>query len=281
MNKEAAAQASRQTYGQEHKQAVRAAQRAARLIRRQAGRVEEKTVREKGIHDLLTRTDEEAQRLIVETLTEAFPGYDVLAEEGAEEGGWRRKANGHRWIVDPIDGTTNFTHGVPPYAVSIALQHKAEIVVGVVLDVAADELFSAVRGGGLYVDGRPARVSTTRVMDRALLATGFPYRTFGHVEQYLEVLGRLMRQARGIRRHGAASVDLARVACGRFGGFFETGLKPWDVAAGGLLVEEGGGRVTDYRGGGDPLFDRQVLATNGPLHEPMLEVLHAMEDVRS
>lgn len=279
MDKKPAVQDSRQTYRQEHEQAVRAAQRAADLIRRRAGRVEEETIREKGVHDLLTRTDEEAQRLIVEVLTEAFPEYEILAEEGAED--WRQKAKGHRWVIDPIDGTTNFTHGVPPYAVSIALQHEAEIVVGVVLDVAADELFSAVRGGGLYVDGRPARVSTTQVLDRALLATGFPYRTFEHVDRYLEVLGRFMRQSRGLRRHGAASIDLAWLACGRFDGFFETGLSPWDVAAGVLLVEEGGGRVTDYRGGGDPIFDRQILATNELLHEPMLEVLHAMRDVRS
>lgn len=279
MDKKPAVQDSRQTYRQEHEQAVRAAQRAADLIRRRAGRVEEETIREKGVHDLLTRTDEEAQRLIVEVLTEAFPEYEVLAEEGAED--WSQKARGHRWIIDPIDGTTNFTHGVPPYAVSIALQHEAEIVVGVVLDVAADELFSAVRGSGIYVDGRPAQVSKTQVMDKALLATGFPYRTFEHVDRYLEVLGRFMRRSRGIRRHGAASVDLAWLACGRFDGFFETGLSPWDVAAGVLLVEEGGGRVTDYRGEGHPIFDRQILATNRLLHEPMLEVLHAMRDVRS
>lgn len=279
MDKKPAVQDSRQTYRQEHEQAVRAAQRAADLIRRRAGRVEEETIREKGVHDLLTRTDEEAQRLIVEVLTEAFPEYEVLAEEGAED--WSQKARGHRWIIDPIDGTTNFTHGVPPYAVSIALQHEAEIVVGVVLDVAADELFSAVRGSGIYVDGRPAQVSKTQVMDKALLATGFPYRTFEQVDRYLEVLGCFMRRSRGIRRHGAASVDLAWLACGRFDGFFETGLSPWDVAAGVLLVEEGGGRVTDYRGEGHPIFDRQILATNGLLHEPMLEVLHAMRDVRS
>lgn len=268
------------SYEPERDAAVRAAQQAARLIQARAGTIDGREAEAKGVHDFVTEIDEAAQALIVRSLRAAFPAIAVLAEEGADEGALA-SSDGPRWIIDPIDGTTNFMHGVPPYAVSIALEVGQESVVGVVLDVARGELFTAVRGGGLRVNGAPAQVAATRALDGALLATGFPYRTFDHVEPYLEVLGRFMRAARGLRRAGAASVDLAHVACGRYGGFFETGLDPWDVAAGTLLVEEGGGRVTDYRGGRRPVFEQQILATNGHLHEAMQEVLAPMQDVRS
>ncbi len=267
-----------QSYREERDAAVRAARQAARLIRMRAGEVETDEVREKGVHDLVTRTDEEAQALIVDCLRGAFPGYDVLAEEGAPRDR-QAVADGRRWIIDPIDGTTNFTHGVPPFAVSIALQHGRDVVVGVVLDVAAGELFTAVRGGGLYVNGGPAQVSTADTLEASLVATGFPYRMFDDLEIYLKVLERFLRASRGVRRQGSAVVDLARVACGRFGGSFSAGLSPWDVAAGRLLVEEGGGRVTDFGGAGELVFEGQVLATNGRLHAPMMELLAPLRDV--
>lgn len=259
--------------------AVDAAWQAARLIRTHAGRIDEDAVREKGWHDPVTQADEEAQRIITGALSRAFPAFDVLAEEGATDAA--AVAEGYRWIVDPIDGTTNFTRGVPPYAVSIALQRGADVVVGVVLDVAREELFTAVRGGGAFCNGTRIRVSPTRILDQALLTTGFPYRSFDHVDAYLQVLRRAMHATRGLRRPGAASVDLAYVACGRFDGFFETGLNAWDVAAGALLVEEAGGRVTDYHGAPNPLFARQILASNGLLHAALLDLLAPMRDVRS
>jgi myo-inositol-1(or 4)-monophosphatase len=259
--------------------AVQTAWEAAQLIRRHAGRIPEADVHEKGVHDLVTQVDEQAQSLIVEALGRSFPGFEVLAEEGAAATADRADADGYRWIIDPIDGTTNFTRGVPPYAVSIALQHRHDVVVGVVLDVAHGDLFTAVRGGGAYHNGRPVGVSRRSALDRSLLATGFPYRAYGHIDLYLDVFKQFTTAARGIRRPGAASVDLAYVACGRFDGFFETGLSPWDVAAGLLLVEEAGGRVTDYRDTPCPLFARQVLATNGHLHDAMLAILHPMRNV--
>lgn len=267
------------SYGPERDAAVRAAQQAARLIRERAGEVDDRDADTKGVHDFVTEIDEAAQALIIRVVRQAFPEIDVLAEEGADEDALA-PSEGPRWIIDPIDGTTNFMHGLPPYAVSIALEVEQESVVGVVLDVARGELFTAVRGGGLYVSGAPAQVSSTRDLDDALLATGFPYRAFDHVDAYLKVLGRFMRTARGIRRGGSASVDLAHVACGRYSGFFETGLRPWDVAAGVLLVEEAGGRVTDYRGERCAVFGQQILATNGRIHEAMQEVLAPMQDVR-
>lgn len=271
-------------YQAERDAAVAAARAAARLIRAQTGGQAQQAAAEaarKDVHDFVTETDEAAQHLIVGHLQEAFPSYAVLAEEGAEALP-KAVADGHRWIIDPIDGTTNFMHGVAPYAVSIALQRGAEVVVGVVLDVASDELFTAVQGGGCYLNGARVEVSPERDLGRALVATGFPYRRFNHVEAYLGVLGRCMRQTRGVRRHGAASVDLARVACGRFGGFFETGLSPWDVAAGTLLVREAGGKVTAYDGMSDPVFGAQILATcGGAIHEALQALLEPMRDVRA
>jgi myo-inositol-1(or 4)-monophosphatase len=260
--------------------AVRAARRGAEIIRDHAGRLD--GVREKGINDFVTATDEAAQAAIVETLRDATPDAEVIAEEGANLDVHDPAIEGRRWIVDPLDGTTNFMQQVPPYAVSVALQEEARIVVGVVLDVTHDELFTAVADHGLQLNGHASGVTQTEDFSDAFIATGFPYRRFEHTEQYLDVLETVIRNTRGVRRHGSAAVDLARVACGRFDGFFETGLRPWDVAAGTLLVQEGGGRVTDYRdtGGLTPLFDQQVCATNGPIHNALLDCVASMKDVR-
>lgn len=252
--------------------AVDASREAGRLIRSRAGRLNEEDVRKKGMNDLVTEIDEEAQRIIIRVLGETFPRYDVLAEEGDKSEG-PGEAEGLRWIIDPIDGTTNFTRGVPPYAVSIGLQNRDELVVGVVLDVSRDELFTAVRGNGLRVDGQIGRVSGTTTLSEGLITTGFPYRSIGNLTAYLEVLSNFMTRSRGVRRPGSAAIDLAYVAAGRFDGFFETGLKPWDVAAGLVLVEEAGGRVTDYRNQENPLFEEQLLASNGLIHDEMLALL--------
>lgn len=258
--------------------AVRAARQAADLIRDRAGQLDQ--VRSKRTNDFVTDTDEAAQEIILDVL----PTSDIgeLAEEGREDEDPEAQIEGRRWIIDPIDGTTNFIQQVPPYAVSIALQDDDEIAVGVVLDVSHDELFTAVADHGAQLDGTPIQVADTPDFDDAFLATGFPYRRFEHMEQYLDVLDTILRTSRSVRRHGAAAVDLARLACGRFDGFFETGLRPWDVAAGALLVREAGGRLTDYRDsdGLTPLFSRQVCATNGAIHDTLLDRVSSMKDVR-
>jgi len=260
--------------------AVRAARQGAAVIREHAG--ERHAVRTKQTNDFVTAADEAAQSAILAVLNGEGPGYDVLAEEGADEETLAAGVEGYRWIVDPIDGTTNFMHQIPPYAVSIALQHRTAIVAAVVLDVPHDELFTAVAGHGLQVDGQPAQKGSAEALSEAMIATGFPYRRFEHTEVYLEVLESVIRSTQGVRRHGSAAIDLARLACGRFDGFFETGLRPWDVAAGTLLVREGGGRVTDYRGRGGlvPIFGQQVCATNRTIHGALRALLQPMRDVR-
>lgn len=258
--------------------AVEAALKAGHLIRQHAGQLGEEGFRAKGKQDLVTFVDEEAQRIIVGVLGRAFPDYDVLGEEGADMTDMRPVADGYRWIIDPIDGTTNFLHGMPPYAVSIGLQREDEVVAGVVLDVSRNELFTAVRGGGLFVNGARAGVSRTVSLYDSLITTGFPYRTLEHLDAYMEVLAALMARTQGVRRPGSAAVDLAYVAAGRFDGFFETGLLPWDLAAGQLLIEEGGGRVTDYENQPNPTFSGHLLASNGLIHEELLEIIGPMRD---
>lgn len=266
-------------YRDERNTAIEAARRAGRLIRARAGTVAAGDVREKKRNDLVTQTDEEAQQLIKTVLTETFPAYDILAEEGASPELVDEVPDGYRWIIDPLDGTTNFTFDAPPYAVSIALQHENDIVVGVVLDVAADVLYTAVRGEGTYRNGVPVQVSTTDALSRSLVATGFPFRSPENVDAYMDVLGTFIRTTRGVRRLGSAAIDLAHLACGRYTGFFEAGLSPWDVAAGLLLIEEAGGQVTDFRGGSDTIFSRQLVASNGLIHGDILELVQPIRDM--
>ena len=250
-------------YDLERQAAEAAARAAAVFIRQHAGRLGADDVRAKGTHDLVTFVDEGAQRIVLDHLREAFPDDDHLGEEGAEAVQARLATDGRVWIVDPLDGTTNFTHGVAPYAVSVGLRENGVSVVGVVLDVASGELFSAARGAGLTLDGEAAHVSATDRLDEALLATGFPFRDYRYVDGYLATFERAIRSTRGLRRHGAAAVDLAWTAVGRFDGFFEAGLSPWDVAAGVVLVEAAGGRVAGLWDGADPVASGGLVAA-GP-----------------
>lgn len=246
-------------FDSERRVAEAAARAAAAFIRPHAGGLAAADLRAKGIHDLVTFVDEGSQRIILDALRAAFPDDTLVGEEGDD--GAADLDTGRVWIVDPLDGTTNFAHGVAPYAVSIGLRVDGVGRVGVVLDVAHDELFAAVRGAGLTVDGVPATVSDTARLDDALIATGFPFRDFRYLDGYLETAEALMRSTRGLRRHGAAAVDLAWTAAGRFDGFFEAGLAPWDVAAGVVLVEAAGGEVTGLWDGADPVTTGGLVAS--------------------
>lgn len=267
-------------YHAERNAAIGAAQQAGHLIRARAGTAAPQAVREKQRNDLVTETDEDAQAVIASALRDAFPAYDILSEEDDAAAAAAAAPEGYRWIIDPLDGTTNFTFDAPPYAVSIALQHDGAIVVGVVLDVPADTLYTAVHGGGAYRNGAPVHVSSVDRLAHSLIATGFPFRTPANIDRYMEVLGSFIEGTRGVRRHGAAALDLARLACGQYTGFFETGLNPWDVAAGMLLIREAGGRVTDFHGRPDALFAQQMVASNGRIHDAILERVQPIRDMQ-
>jgi myo-inositol-1(or 4)-monophosphatase len=251
--------------------AVAAAETAGEVLRSGFGR--EQTVKYKGKVDLVTEVDERAEAVIGEMLRGAFPGYGMLAEEGG-----RRLGEGDsRWIVDPLDGTTNYAHGLPIFAVSIALERAGEVVLGVVHDPMRGETYVAERGGGATLNGEPIRVSDTDEPIRALLVTGFPYDR-SDMGTAVELFGRLTELTQGVRRLGAAALDLCYVAAGRLDAYYEKGLHAWDVAAGSLILKEAGGRITDYRGRELDLEGREVVASNGLLHPVLLEAIGADHD---
>lgn len=269
-------------YTAERDAAVDAARAAARMIRHNVGQVTEADADKKGKNDLVTVADTQAQEIIIDQLHGKFPDYSFLAEEEDDMDVPQIPDASHRWIIDPIDGTTNFAHGLPPYAVSIGLEDRSreDIVVGVVLDVSRQELFTAIRGEGFYVNGMRGHVSSQKLLSESLLTTGFPFKEYSYVDEYLGTFKKFLHDAQGVRRPGTASIDLAYVACGRFEGFFEIGLSPWDVAAGALLVEEAGGRVTDMEGRTDNLFNGRICATNGHVHDAMLARLDLLRDLQ-
>jgi len=220
----------------------------------------------KGLHDLVSYVDKESEKQIIEELQKLLPESGFIAEEGTSS----KHGERFNWVIDPLDGTTNYIQGIPFYAVSIGLLDGDELVSGVVYEVGRDECFYAWKDGGAYLNGEPIRVSERGDIHDALLATGFPYNDFSNLDAYLEFLKWTMTKARGVRRLGSAATDLAYVACGRFDAFWEYDLKPWDVAAGALIVKEAGGTVTDYKGGNDYLFGREIVASNKLLDKLIL-----------
>jgi len=250
---------------------TRAAERAGQGLMRRFRTRSELQVELKGPADFVSEADRESEDLLRSVLLRRYPSYGFLMEESAPTAG---SAQGTRFIVDPLDGTTNFLHGVPHFAVAVALERDGQIVAGVVHDPAKRETFVAERGRGARLGTQPMRVSSDRDLSQALFATGIPHRnSVPRHARYLKVLRAAMREAAGIRRLGAAALDLAYVAAGRFAVFFERGLSPWDVAAGSLLVQEAGGRITEPDGGADFVASGNVLATNGRLHRPMLAMV--------
>lgn len=252
--------------------ARRAAREGVRVIRDGSAHRSRLQIEFKGVNDLVTDVDREAQEAILSVIATECRGHNILAEESSPAEVSADTGSPYRWIVDPLDGTTNFAHGVPPYAVSIGLEYLGEPVLGVVVNIPLDEWFVATRGGGAFLNGEKVMVSSAETLDAALVTTGFPYREFDNVDAYLGVLRELMQRTQGIRRPGSASVDLAYVACGRFDGFFETGLAPWDVAAGTVLVREAGGVVTSLVGQANPLFSKHLVASNKHLHDALRQV---------
>ncbi len=240
----------------------------AGFLRDERGRLSENDVRHKGFNDLVTWVDHEAERRLVDGLSRIVPGAGFLTEENT-----RTDAGEYRWVVDPLDGTTNYIHGVPCYCVSIALMHGNRIVAGVVHEVNLDESFSAWKDAPALLNGKEIRASGTAALKDALLATGFPYTRFDRMKPYMDVFDYCMKNTHGLRRLGSAAVDLAYVAAGRFEGFYEYGLHAWDVAAGALLVQQAGGRVSDFSGGDGYVFGGEIIATNAGIYEEFFGVV--------
>ena len=251
---------------------VGAARKASRGLLHDFGEVELLQVSRKGPADFVSEADRRAERILREELGRARPEFAMLLEEAGEVPG---RDPTQRWIVDPLDGTTNFLHGIPHFAISIAHEDNGRIVAAVIHDPCRDEIFWSARGSGAFLDNQRLRVSARRRLDEAVLGTGIPFADRPGKNEMLAVLGPVMDAAAGVRRFGAAALDLAYVAAGRLDGFWEIGLAPWDVAAGILLVREAGGFVTDIDGGPDPLNAGSILATNDPLHQPLGNLLRA------
>ncbi len=247
--------------------AVRAARRAGDTIVRYLSRLDEIQVSTKGRNEYVTEVDRLAEQEIIRTIRKAYPDHGVLAEESGLDG-----PENYLWIIDPLDGTTNFLHGFPVFAVSIAFRHRGRLEQAVVYDPSRQELFTASQGAGAHLDGRRIRVSHQVTLEGSLLGTGFPYRAnMQWADQYLEMLKHLSRLAAGVRRPGAAALDLAYVAAGRYDGFWELGLKPWDIAAGALLITEAGGRIADPLGGDTHVDSGHVVAGTPKVFEKLLQ----------
>ena len=225
----------------------------------------------KGDFDLVTEADRSSERLIIDRLRTAFPSHDIIAEEG----GGHLSGSEFRWYVDPLDGTTNFAHGFPVYNVTLGLEHSGELVAGVVFDPTRNEMFKAERGGGAWLNGSRIQVSRAQMVEDSLVATGFPSRR-RHLNVNVHFYYQLAMLSHGVRRAGSAAIDLAYVACGRLDAFWEFGLKPWDQAAGLLLVEEAGGTISDMRGAPASLDSPNLLVDNGLLHQEMLTIFEGV-----
>ncbi len=248
--------------------AVSAARAAGQILMDNLGTLSPDEINSKMRFDFVTRVDKESEARIVEILRKAFPDHGFLAEEAH-----RDHVGGFRWIIDPLDGTTNYIHSVPIFSVSIAMEIDGEPVLGVVYDPVRQELFTAEKSGGAFLNERPIRVSPVALPEAALLATGFPFRVKHLLESYQRSFHRLFMQVSGIRRAGSAALDLCYVACGRFDGFWELDLKPWDLAAAKVILEEAGGIMTDFAGGNDVLNTGNTVASNGLLHPMLMETV--------
>ena len=246
-----------------------AARQAAKIIVRQLDRLDTLKVSEKQQHDFVSNIDMQAEEIIVEALRQAYPSHGILTEES----GVLQQNEEDLWIIDPLDGTQNYLRGIPHFSISIAMQHNGRLEHGLVYDPLREELFSASRGDGARLNDRRIRVSKTQTLGQSLLATGFPFRQRDVLPQYLEGFGKIYEQVIDVRRTGSAALDLAYVAAGRVDGFWEFGLKPWDIAAGALLVTEAGGYINDFAGNDQYLQNGNVLAATPKIFSPLQELI--------
>ena len=251
--------------------AIKAARSAGSIINRAALDLEAVKVGTKGPNDFVSDVDRKAEEIIIQTLLEAYPGHGILAEESGREHG--AKSSEYVWIIDPLDGTTNFLHGFPVYAVSIALAFRGQVQQAVVYDPTRNDLFFASKGRGAFLNDRRLRVSRRLRIADCLIGTGFPFRKGDNFKRYVKMFEEVMQSCAGLRRPGAAALDLCYVAAGYYDGFFETGLSPWDVAAGSLMVTEAGGLIGNFTGESDYLYQREVVAGNPKIYGQLVQIL--------
>lgn len=247
-------------------QVIEISKQAGAFIRDERYKINVNHVQSKGTHDFVTYVDKTAEKLIIENLQKLLPQSGFIAEENTVE----TKNEEYMWIIDPLDGTTNFIHGLPCFSVSIGLMHNQKLILGVVYEVNLDECFYAWKGSPAYLNGKEIRASGTKNLKDSLLATGFPYHDYSLLEKYMELFTWCLHNTHGVRRIGSAAVDLVYVACGRFEAFFEYGLNSWDVAAGSFILQQAGGKVTDFDGKDNFIFGKQLVATNALIHEEFL-----------
>ncbi len=257
--------------------AVKAARRAGSIISRASENLDVLTIKHKSLNDLVSEVDRAAEDAIIDVIKSAYPDHAILAEESGASGD-----SEHVWVIDPLDGTTNFLHGFPQYCVSIGLVHKGVLTHGVIFDPTRNDLYTSSRGRGAFLNDKRLRVAKRDKLIDGLIGTGFPFRMFDHLEAYNAMLRDLMTKCAGVRRPGAAALDLASVAAGRFDGFWEIGLKPWDMAAGVLMVTEAGGLVGDFEGNDTFMQSGQIVAASPKIFSQLLQTIepHLTEKMR-
>ena len=239
------------------------------FIRQQANQFDAGVVEKKGFNDLVSYVDKTSEQMLVDGLSAILPGCGFITEENTAGSNGER----FRWIIDPLDGTTNFVHGVPCYCVSVALTDGDELVMGIIHEVNLNECFYSWKGAGTFLNGKSISVSSRPSLSESLIVTGFPYTNFDRLSQYMEIFDYCMRNTHGIRRPGSAAVDLAYVACGRYEAFYEYGLNSWDVAAGAFIVQQAGGKVSDFSGEGNFVFGKEIIASNPSVFGEFLAVV--------
>jgi len=249
---------------------IEVSKKAGNFIRQERDKLTNQHIEIKGTHNFVTYVDKTAERIIVDALKELIPNAGFITEEKTIE----TRTQEFMWVIDPLDGTTNFIHGLPCYSVSIGLLQNNEPVLGVIYEINLDECFYAWKGSPAYLNGNEIRVSSSRTVNDCLMATGFPYYDYSLLDKYMELFTWCLQHTHGVRRIGSAAVDLAWVACGRFDAFFEYGLNSWDVAAGVFILKQAGGRVSDFSGGTDYIFGRELIATNELIFDQFVQIVN-------
>ena len=249
------------------KQTIKVVKETGNFIRQESFNLSRNNIETKGLHDYVTYVDKSSEERLTKELTKVLPDSGFITEEDTIED----KTEEYTWIIDPLDGTTNYVHSVPLYSISVALQRNGQTIMGIVYEIVRDECFYAWEGSPVYLNGKPVQVTETKTLNKSLFATGFPYYDYSRIKPYINFFTYLLENTIGVRRLGSAAVDLAYVACGRYDGFYEYSLHAWDVAAGAFLVQQAGGKVCDFSGGKNFIYGAEIIATNHHIHEKFMD----------